>query len=1512
MPIRNEYDISPIVGEQPPLEEKPSWLDKLTGGLTKKLPTIVDLRVYYDEAGNELHREAVNTPVEQRYKGPYFKTKIESANDLISGIIGKALPQPSPEFKEKYYLPTAMSVIEAKINRAEELSQEELDTVDTYMQGHMIRPPGYTPEQWSKVRPATQKAYNIAMMALIVAGVTSPVWSKLPLKALIGKIGPTTPTGKVLSNQVTKILGQHGLTTKWWRALSKGAPLSGETINEIITPVSQKAATQIAKLYNITLPSYTPAPPVVSGVPSLLYSGYPIELRMVAETVNALPKFTPLADLARQMGLTIIPDIGAPQYMTYWEKLNDSQQELELQRKELLEDTQKALEGGPKEQAEITQIKSEQEKLLATTKKLPEIVPYASLEKEIAPKAGLFPEEEVEATRQMDMYRQELAVLEKAGLTGREAEKTAMEIAGKKYMKKTGRPATQLKWEFGAPTLPGQRELGLREIVQEIAPKELALTPELTTSHDKFAGLLANYEKEVDPVKKIAFAEKAHLVRNKGIAESGIDFLAKGKLMPDLTAIEYEAEFPPAKLVVQEMKDGTKIKQDTTIEKQIAETNKLPSAIDQEVYVYNLTGETIVDVAERQRQFLNLLKSNNPRAYNHLFRTALTNEEITARLDASTKEIESLRGEVDTEMEGLRDYVTPKGEAEIEEYHAFLDEIRKDGGISYGSGTRDYKDQYKGWPLSVKNKKGLDLDEMADAMGLDIEVIADKLSYAPAPAETFEIEATTTMENNINDFPVYKRIKELEEQAETLRMEALDRNIELPEPAPTERVTEKRPLPIRLEAEKPSAEFEANIEEAMRNFKLLKSWEQLEFSSKDMFTAPVTQYDLTPGGPPKVPPEQMFFSDLIPPGDLPVDIEPWPMASKDIWGVGYVRRVGDMMSDFERATKVPVYSQGFREIYDGARLKDDESLVLNATLKNIFKGVKRERRIEIGKAMEKKKATLSPEEKTTLEAIRNFYIYLGEKFNVSKERMIDWYLPHLMEAFRTGDPARIPKEFEPFFKKLRTAEDFQPRLQDPLNITRIYMSQGLKGKYFYDTKLIPNFVKHIQNQPPGFREIAKRWLAHDILRRPTKLDRAVGGWIEKMPGMDKLLAKWETTGVGALSQLTRAMGSLMYSSALGFRLASPAKNLTQQLHNIVVWGPQYWVRGMARAFTGEERKAVESLNIIRHYGIMLENVGQKAVVSPPQKVVDVALYLFMKVDAGSRRTGHGAQVVVTEDAETLLKSGAIDEEKFLKMTKFNLTLSSDQPRILEILRTQGAKAYADEVAKDLIHLTQYDYSPANMPVLFAGKLGRIMGMFTSWPIQFLEMQARFVKQGEWSRIVYYILGALGIINAARFAGIEVGQPGYPEIKIGNTRIALIPGGWFLTGSMPQDLSPATVMLYQGGKLVMLFTKGGWNNWVKSAYSDFKRASKLMQPFGISSNDFIQMFKEIESGKYGKRDKNGRLIYLSDEAEVIKRGLGFTTTQEIEKTGRDTGPKLEFKGYQMPWETKAPSCPYVLP
>lgn len=107
-----------------------------------------------------------------------------------------------------------------------------------------------------------------------------------------------------------------------------------------------------------------------------------------------------------------------------------------------------------------------------------------------------------------------------------------------------------------------------------------------------------------------------------------------------------------------------------------------------------------------------------------------------------------------------------------------------------------------------------------------------------------------------------------------------------------------------------------------------------------------------------------------------------------------------------------------------------------------------------------------------------------------------------------------------------------------------------------------------------------------------------------------------------------------------------------------------------------------------------------------------------------------------------------------------------------------------------------------------------------------------------------------------------------------------------------------------------YAKGASDRYLNEVKQEFLRSTQVLAPFKIAASDIVQAIEEIQSGKYGKRDKNGRLIYISDETEVILRGLGFTTVQEAERRYREpiykVGEEERRLGKPTPIRREAPS------
>ena len=956
-----------------------------------------------------------------------------------------------------------------------------------------------------------------------------------------------------------------------------------------------------------------------------------------------------------------------------------------------------------------------------------------------------------------------------------------------------------------------------------------------------------------------------------------------------------EVPYPTAKEVVEELSTEIKTKQNTDIEEAVLTTGIPPDSLKQGLYVYNHTGKSITERDKLIKAFEKLLEKNNPVAYKALSTGVpqITIEEVSLKMTTLDKEVARLNKEADTEFNSVRDFIYR--EAFPEEVKSILTRVKERGGIKYSSAMKDYPEEWKQMPVSAKNKGGLPIDEMADELKMDIEDLVGQLAQykaRPKPSD-FDVEAYETIERNLGDFPNYMKRMELLEQRDRYQSALLELRARTPAPEP-EAVVDQTEVKVepepKLEEEKITPLREKSVEERViseimaEEEDAIRATEEMKLKFGDIISEESTRPAWEIGPPIKG--TQLFF-DIIPPEEIErlADVEPWPTSNKDVHFLGKFRRDDFLFSDYERATGIPIASEGSYPIRDASVMMRREEITLRGTLAQILRDIPKERRIAIGKAMEGKEIELSDREKVAFEAMRNFYKFLGKEFGLSETEMIEDYLPRIMVAFRGGDPGLMPAEMEAWFKKHRIGE-LKWKKEDPLEITRIYIHAGLRDKYLYESRLIPDFVKHIQDLPFGIKSKARDWLAHKILRHPTRWDVEIGGSLAKCPGFKQLFDKWGVDGPTGLRQLVRGTTQVFYASGLGFRVMSAGKNVTQQIHNIAIWGLKYWFKGLTGAFRKDTRELADALGILRKYGAELERRGIDNPASIPQKVADAGNFLFRSADTGSRLTGLAAQRELVTDMYKLYQQGKIDKPTFLRKTKFDLVPFGRRPELIELFNKGDIEGYTNLSAKELIKLGQYTYEPEDMPLIFSGSVGRLASVFMTWPLEYAEMHGQFIKAGRWESILYYYLAAMTVQNTLRYAGIETNPYGYGDIKIGTHRISLIPGGWFLLGSAPTGFSPALQILYTGGRVVAVHAKGASDRFLGQLRQELKRSTDILIPFRISQADITQAIIEIQSGTYGKRDKNGRLIYISDETEVILRGLGFSTVEEAQRRYRE--------------------------
>ena len=180
-----------------------------------------------------------------------------------------------------------------------------------------------------------------------------------------------------------------------------------------------------------------------------------------------------------------------------------------------------------------------------------------------------------------------------------------------------------------------------------------------------------------------------------------------------------------------------KSKQNLEISRNVAETGYFPDKFQQQLYLYNLTGEHIEDPTRLDKEFTDYLKENDPTAYQALIKRepVIHPDSIRVELEAIRKERQGISKSLDTQFEDLIDFVkTTLGTAE----KSLIQSIQKQGGIKHTPVVRDYgtkKDEgWQIWPLAAKNKDGLPFDEMAESLGMTMDELNTKLEfYAKKP-----------------------------------------------------------------------------------------------------------------------------------------------------------------------------------------------------------------------------------------------------------------------------------------------------------------------------------------------------------------------------------------------------------------------------------------------------------------------------------------------------------------------------------------------------------------------------------------------------------------------------------------------------------------------------------------------------------------------------------------------------------------------------------------------------------
>jgi hypothetical protein len=255
----------------------------------------------------------------------------------------------------------------------------------------------------------------------------------------------------------------------------------------------------------------------------------------------------------------------------------------------------------------------------------------------------------------------------------------------------------------------------------------------------------------------------------------------------------------------------------------------------------------------------------------------------------------------------------------------------------------------------------------------------------------------------------------------------------------------------------------------------------------------------------------------------------------------------------------------------------------------------------------------------------------------------------------------------------------------------------------------------------------------------------------------------------------KALASSVYPNLMGWRLSTVVRNLMQTptLAGTDL-GYDYTLKGINKAIGmtklgGKSRKGLieEMKNAGFNTGIRGEGVdttmkGEAA--SIPQKLWnlktmqdDMSMKWFNWSDNANRAVTYFGGKEKALDAFRKYGNDRVGFAKFLKLNTFD---RGEQAILNKAVQTGGIEEFAKQYGKLLTSKYQFDYTKAGTPEIFRSDVGKILGQFTKWPLNFSEILASDIKKGNYGDLfkrlgnAYVLTKALEGATGVEFASIN--------------------------------------------------------------------------------------------------------------------------------------------------------------
>lgn len=270
-----------------------------------------------------------------------------------------------------------------------------------------------------------------------------------------------------------------------------------------------------------------------------------------------------------------------------------------------------------------------------------------------------------------------------------------------------------------------------------------------------------------------------------------------------------------------------------------------------------------------------------------------------------------------------------------------------------------------------------------------------------------------------------------------------------------------------------------------------------------------------------------------------------------------------------------------------------------------------------------------------------------------------------------------------------------------------------------------NYVNYVRGVPDG---------SATILNRTVK--DIQGKLVEGFKKINPSLPEWARLPeeFNLPSATINRFMLLSYTAGLALRPAVTVRDALQVfVTGMPIIGPKSFARGMARIFSKEGRDFAENSGALLHKHNIGELYGDVFSELPLDHKGKLAkLEKFGQKLLGPSRWGNNlARGVVFngayEDAVEAIgryQAGKLTSDEFLKSTHLWFADGQRAGQFLARAAKEPAGNLGKDIALEIVEATQWPYRRGTQPALLRTGMGRILGQYGNWPLNYLE----FVKK----------------------------------------------------------------------------------------------------------------------------------------------------------------------------------------